>query len=92
MCGSLLTHVMCLGGVVAHFSPVTPLSLIQIPLAEMEALSLLSEKSWSLALTDDSLPDEFNPLLLTSLEYNVFNHNDIMNKTSTFFSCAAFFS
>ncbi|XP_075034031.1 voltage-dependent T-type calcium channel subunit alpha-1G isoform X1 [Mixophyes fleayi] len=34
----------------------------QIPLAEMEGLSLtsdiLSEKSWSLALTDDSLPDD----------------------------------
>ncbi|XP_035260955.1 voltage-dependent T-type calcium channel subunit alpha-1G isoform X6 [Anguilla anguilla] len=42
----------------------------QIPLAEMEALSLASEKSWSLALTDDSVPDDFNPLLLTSLECN----------------------
>ncbi|KAM9296764.1 voltage-dependent T-type calcium channel subunit alpha-1G [Gastrophryne carolinensis] len=34
----------------------------QIPLAEMEGLSMtsdiLSEKSWSLALTDDSLPDD----------------------------------
>ncbi|XP_046709345.1 voltage-dependent T-type calcium channel subunit alpha-1G isoform X8 [Silurus meridionalis] len=44
--------------------------LLQIPLAEMEALSLASEKSWSLALTDDSVPDDFNPLLLTSLECN----------------------
>uniref|UniRef100_A0A671SST7 Voltage-dependent T-type calcium channel subunit alpha n=1 Tax=Sinocyclocheilus anshuiensis TaxID=1608454 RepID=A0A671SST7_9TELE len=42
----------------------------QIPLAEMEALSLASEKSWSLALTDDSVPDDFNPLLLTSQECN----------------------
>ncbi|TSK14715.1 Voltage-dependent T-type calcium channel subunit alpha-1G [Bagarius yarrelli] len=46
---------------------------LQIPLAEMEALSLASEKSWSLALTDDSVPDDFNPLLLTSLECNVLN-------------------
>ncbi|XP_047673621.1 voltage-dependent T-type calcium channel subunit alpha-1G isoform X7 [Tachysurus fulvidraco] len=44
--------------------------LLQIPLAEMEALSLASEKSWSLALTDDSVPDDFNPLLLTSLDCN----------------------
>uniref|UniRef100_A0A3Q1CRK8 Voltage-dependent T-type calcium channel subunit alpha n=1 Tax=Amphiprion ocellaris TaxID=80972 RepID=A0A3Q1CRK8_AMPOC len=43
----------------------------KIPLAEMEALSLASEKSWSLALTDDSAPDDFNPLFLTSLECNV---------------------
>ncbi|KAL7856993.1 hypothetical protein SRHO_G00158920 [Serrasalmus rhombeus] len=28
------------------------------------------EKSWSLALTDDSVPDDFNPPLLTSLECN----------------------
>ncbi|XP_041829601.1 voltage-dependent T-type calcium channel subunit alpha-1G isoform X3 [Melanotaenia boesemani] len=42
----------------------------KIPLAEMEALSLASEKSWSLALTDDSAPDDFNPLFLTSLECN----------------------
>ncbi|XP_035998402.1 voltage-dependent T-type calcium channel subunit alpha-1G isoform X4 [Fundulus heteroclitus] len=42
----------------------------KIPLAEMEALSLASEKSWSLALTDDSAPDDFNPLILTTLECN----------------------
>lgn len=47
----------------------------QIPLAEMEALSLtsdiLSEKSWSLALTDDSFPDDINTHLLSALESNV---------------------
>ncbi|XP_053153945.1 voltage-dependent T-type calcium channel subunit alpha-1G isoform X2 [Hemicordylus capensis] len=47
----------------------------QIPLAEMEALSLtsdiLSENSWSLALTDDSFPDDNNTLLLNALESNV---------------------
>lgn len=41
----------------------------------MEALSLtsdiLSENSWSLALTDDSLPDDNNTLLLNALESNV---------------------
>ncbi|XP_072207800.1 voltage-dependent T-type calcium channel subunit alpha-1G isoform X6 [Excalfactoria chinensis] len=46
----------------------------QIPLAEMEALSLtsdiLSEKSWSLALTDDSFPDDTNTHLLSALESN----------------------
>ncbi|XP_051792446.1 voltage-dependent T-type calcium channel subunit alpha-1G isoform X4 [Erpetoichthys calabaricus] len=46
----------------------------QIPLAEMEALSLtsdiVSEKSWSLALTDDSMPDDINTLLLNTLESN----------------------
>ncbi|NXL78505.1 CAC1G protein, partial [Leptocoma aspasia] len=47
----------------------------QIPLAEMEALSLtsdiLSEKSWSLALTDDSFPDDIYTHLLNALESNV---------------------
>ncbi|NXA91768.1 CAC1G protein, partial [Melanocharis versteri] len=47
----------------------------QIPLAEMEALSLtsdiLSEKSWSLALMDDSFPDDINTHLLNALESNV---------------------
>ncbi|NXU62997.1 CAC1G protein, partial [Horornis vulcanius] len=47
----------------------------QIPLAEMEALSLtsdiLSEKSWSLALTDDSFPDDIKTHLLNALESNV---------------------
>uniref|UniRef100_A0A4X2M1F3 Ion transport domain-containing protein n=1 Tax=Vombatus ursinus TaxID=29139 RepID=A0A4X2M1F3_VOMUR len=46
----------------------------QIPLAEMEALSLtsdiLSEQSCSLALTDDSLPDDTHTLLLSVLERN----------------------
>ncbi|XP_069510999.1 voltage-dependent T-type calcium channel subunit alpha-1G isoform X3 [Ambystoma mexicanum] len=46
----------------------------QIPLAEMDALSLtsdiLSEKSWSLALTDDSLPDDTNTVLLSALDSN----------------------
>ncbi|NXP69060.1 CAC1G protein, partial [Chloropsis cyanopogon] len=46
----------------------------QIPLAEMEALSLtsdiLSEKSWSLALMDDSFPDDINTHLLNALESN----------------------
>ncbi|XP_078240344.1 voltage-dependent T-type calcium channel subunit alpha-1G isoform X8 [Pogona vitticeps] len=52
------------------------LSLVHpmIPLAEMEALSLtsdiLSENSWSLALTDDSFPDDNNILLLNALESN----------------------
>lgn len=41
----------------------------------MEALSLtsdiLSEKSWSLALTDDSFPDDINTHTLNALESNV---------------------
>ncbi|CAK6974288.1 voltage-dependent T-type calcium channel subunit alpha-1G [Scomber scombrus] len=47
----------------------------KIPLAEMEALSLASEKSWSLALTEDSVPDDFNPLFLTSQECNPEQHD-----------------
>ncbi|XP_048179297.1 voltage-dependent T-type calcium channel subunit alpha-1G isoform X1 [Corvus hawaiiensis] len=51
----------------------------QIPLAEMEALSLtsdiLSEKSWSLALTDDSFPDDINTHLLSALESNADLHS-----------------
>ncbi|KAM9773502.1 voltage-dependent T-type calcium channel subunit alpha-1G isoform 5-T5 [Syngnathus typhle] len=43
----------------------------KIPLAEMEALSVASEKSWSLAVTEESLADHFNPLSLSSLECNV---------------------
>ncbi|PWA21599.1 hypothetical protein CCH79_00003483 [Gambusia affinis] len=43
----------------------------KIPLAEMEALSLASEKSWSLALPDDSAPDDFSPLFLSALDCNV---------------------
>ncbi|NXT92654.1 CAC1G protein, partial [Anhinga rufa] len=55
----------------------------QIPLAEMEALSLtsdiLSEKSWSLALTDDSFPDDTNTHLLNVLESNA----DLRSKDDT---------
>ncbi|KAM9597554.1 voltage-dependent T-type calcium channel subunit alpha-1G isoform 1-T1 [Trichechus inunguis] len=50
----------------------------QIPLAEMEALSLtseiVSEPSCSLALTDDSLPDDTHTLLLSALESNMEPH------------------
>ncbi|KAK7823215.1 hypothetical protein U0070_027422, partial [Myodes glareolus] len=50
----------------------------QIPLAEMEALSLtseiVSEPSCSLALTDDSLPDDTHTLLLNALESNMVPH------------------
>nr|XP_046210863.1 voltage-dependent T-type calcium channel subunit alpha-1G [Oncorhynchus gorbuscha] len=65
-----------LSGSICHYYALPPLpskhcSDKKIPLAEMEALSLTSDKSWSLALTDDSTPDDINPLLLTSLESNV---------------------
>ncbi|XP_072523024.1 voltage-dependent T-type calcium channel subunit alpha-1G isoform X6 [Salminus brasiliensis] len=66
-----------LSGSICHYYALPPLpskhsTEKQIPpLAEMEALSLASEKSWSLALTDDSVPDDFNPPLLTSLECNI---------------------
>ncbi|NXY60401.1 CAC1G protein, partial [Callaeas wilsoni] len=54
----------------------------QIPLAEMEALSLtsdiLSEKSWSLALMDDSFPDDINTHLLNALENNVHTRDDTL--------------
>uniref|UniRef100_A0A2I3HMH0 Voltage-dependent T-type calcium channel subunit alpha-1G n=1 Tax=Nomascus leucogenys TaxID=61853 RepID=A0A2I3HMH0_NOMLE len=50
----------------------------QIPLAEMEALSLtsevVSEPSCSLALTDDSLPDDMHTLLLSVPESNMQPH------------------
>ncbi|XP_004684402.1 PREDICTED: voltage-dependent T-type calcium channel subunit alpha-1G isoform X3 [Condylura cristata] len=50
----------------------------QIPLAEMEALSLtseiVSEPSCSLALTDDSLPDDTHTLLLSAPESNMEAH------------------
>ncbi|XP_045344347.1 voltage-dependent T-type calcium channel subunit alpha-1G isoform X1 [Leopardus geoffroyi] len=50
----------------------------QIPLAEREALSLtseiVSELSCSLALTDDSLPDDTHTLLLSALESNMEPH------------------
>uniref|UniRef100_A0ABI8ABC7 Ion transport domain-containing protein n=1 Tax=Felis catus TaxID=9685 RepID=A0ABI8ABC7_FELCA len=49
-----------------------------IPLAEREALSLtseiVSELSCSLALTDDSLPDDTHTLLLSALESNMEPH------------------
>ncbi|XP_060242921.1 voltage-dependent T-type calcium channel subunit alpha-1G isoform X23 [Meriones unguiculatus] len=54
----------------------------QIPLAEMEALSLtseiVSEPSCSLALTDDSLPDDTHTLLLSALESNMVPHPEEM--------------
>ncbi|XP_056672600.1 voltage-dependent T-type calcium channel subunit alpha-1G isoform X17 [Monodelphis domestica] len=59
-----------------HVKVASQLSLAHptIPLAEMEALSLtsdiLSEQSCSLALTDDSLPDDTHTLLLNALERN----------------------
>ncbi|XP_062859150.1 voltage-dependent T-type calcium channel subunit alpha-1G [Trichomycterus rosablanca] len=64
-----------LSGSICHHYALPPLpskycTEKQIPLAEVETLSLASEKSWSLALTDDSVPDDFNPPLLTSLECN----------------------
>ncbi|NXC45147.1 CAC1G protein, partial [Penelope pileata] len=66
------------GSVCHHYALPAPeyySSENQIPLAEMEALSLtsdiLSEKSWSLALTDDSFPDDTNTHLLNALESNV---------------------
>ncbi|XP_029953373.1 voltage-dependent T-type calcium channel subunit alpha-1G isoform X4 [Salarias fasciatus] len=64
-----------LSGSICHYYALPPKpskhsSDKKIPLAEMEALSLASEKSWSLALTDDSAPDDFNPLFLSSLECN----------------------
>nr|XP_033816543.1 voltage-dependent T-type calcium channel subunit alpha-1G isoform X3 [Geotrypetes seraphini] len=67
-----------LSGSVCHYYALPPPETCslekQIPLAEMEALSLtsdiLSEQSWSLALTDDSLPDDTNTLFLSALESN----------------------
>ncbi|KAM4691759.1 voltage-dependent T-type calcium channel subunit alpha-1G [Rhinophrynus dorsalis] len=65
-----------LSGSVCHHYALPPSdkssSENQIPLAEMEALSLtsdiLSEKSWSLALTDDSLPDDANAVVFSVME------------------------
>ncbi|KAM9559286.1 LOW QUALITY PROTEIN: voltage-dependent T-type calcium channel subunit alpha-1G-like [Salvelinus alpinus] len=62
-----------LPGSVCHYYALPPLpskhcSDKKIPLAEMEGLSLATDKSWSLALSDDSTPDDINPLFLTSLE------------------------
>ncbi|XP_004684406.1 PREDICTED: voltage-dependent T-type calcium channel subunit alpha-1G isoform X7 [Condylura cristata] len=55
-----------------------PLEPPTIPLAEMEALSLtseiVSEPSCSLALTDDSLPDDTHTLLLSAPESNMEAH------------------
>ncbi|MEE6525238.1 hypothetical protein FKM82_025117, partial [Ascaphus truei] len=64
------------GSVCHHYAvPEKGSSEKQIPLAEMEGLSLtsdiLSEKSWSLALTDDSLPDDASAILFSALERNV---------------------
>ncbi|XP_019721229.1 voltage-dependent T-type calcium channel subunit alpha-1G isoform X4 [Hippocampus comes] len=64
-----------LSGSVCHYYALAPKASKhnpdkKIPLAEMEALSLASEKSWSLALTEESLADDFNPLSLSSLEFN----------------------
>ncbi|KAI4793060.1 hypothetical protein KUCAC02_032952, partial [Chaenocephalus aceratus] len=43
---------------------------LEIALAETEALSLGSEKSWSLNLTDDSGPGDSNPIFISSQECN----------------------
>ncbi|XP_061561374.1 voltage-dependent T-type calcium channel subunit alpha-1G isoform X3 [Phycodurus eques] len=64
-----------LSGSVCHYYALPPKASKhntdkKIPLAEMEALSLASEKSWSRALTEDSVADDFNPLSLSSLECN----------------------
>ncbi|XP_028331534.1 voltage-dependent T-type calcium channel subunit alpha-1G isoform X4 [Gouania willdenowi] len=64
-----------LSGSICHYYALPPkphhhISDKKIPLAEMEVLSLASEKSWSLALTDDSAPDDFNSFFLSSLECN----------------------
>ncbi|KAM4663220.1 voltage-dependent T-type calcium channel subunit alpha-1G [Discoglossus pictus] len=67
-----------LSGSVCHHYAMPPSekcsSERQIPLAEMEGLSMtsdiLSEKSWSLAMTDDSLPDVNHPLGYSALDSN----------------------
>ncbi|XP_057681929.1 voltage-dependent T-type calcium channel subunit alpha-1G isoform X4 [Corythoichthys intestinalis] len=64
-----------LSGSVCHYYALAPKAAEhntdkKIPLAEMEALSLASEKSWSLALTEESVAGNFNPLSLSSLECN----------------------
>ncbi|XP_077360060.1 voltage-dependent T-type calcium channel subunit alpha-1G isoform X1 [Festucalex cinctus] len=65
-----------LSGSVCHYYALAPKASKcntdkKIPLAEMEALSLASEQSWSLALTEELVADDFNPLSLSSLECNV---------------------
>ncbi|TKC50604.1 hypothetical protein EI555_011537, partial [Monodon monoceros] len=70
------------GGPPSAFPPTRSLggSNPQIPLAEMEALSLtseiVSELSCSVALTDDSLPDDTHTLLLSALESNMESHTE----------------
>ncbi|KAK5850438.1 hypothetical protein PBY51_001319 [Eleginops maclovinus] len=64
-----------LSGSICHFYALPPQprkhsSDKKIPLAEMEALSLASEKSSSLNLTDDSGPGDSNPFFISSQECN----------------------
>eukprot|EP00071_Canis_lupus_P008015 XP_005624708.1 voltage-dependent T-type calcium channel subunit alpha-1G isoform X6 [Canis lupus familiaris] len=72
------------GGQPSAFPPARSLggSDPQIPLAEMEALSLtseiVSEPSHSLALTDDSLPDDTHTLLPSALDSNMEPHPEEM--------------
>ncbi|NXQ26839.1 CAC1G protein, partial [Alaudala cheleensis] len=81
------------GSVCHHYALPAPeyySSENQIPLAEMEALSLtsdiLSEKSWSLALTDDSFPDDINTHLLNALESNVHTLDDTLSPSKDLLS------
>ncbi|NWY95439.1 CAC1G protein, partial [Loxia curvirostra] len=81
------------GSVCNHYALPAPeyySSENQIPLAEMEALSLtsdiLSEKSWSLALTDDSFPDDINTHLLNALESNVYPLDDTLSPSKDLLS------
>ncbi|XP_027481040.2 voltage-dependent T-type calcium channel subunit alpha-1G isoform X6 [Zalophus californianus] len=71
-------HTAAHAGAASRFSLEHP----TIPLAEMEALSLtseiVSEPSCSLALTDDSLPDDTHTLLLSALESNMEPHPEEM--------------
>ncbi|XP_019586522.2 voltage-dependent T-type calcium channel subunit alpha-1G isoform X8 [Rhinolophus sinicus] len=70
-------HAVAHTGTASRFSLEHP----TIPLAEMEALSLtseiVSEPSCSLALTDDSLPDDTHTLLLSALESNMEPHPEV---------------
>ncbi|CAL8282606.1 unnamed protein product [Merluccius merluccius] len=64
-----------LSGSICHYYALPPLqgrprADSEIPLAEMDALSLASEKSWPLALTADSAPDQSNSFFLTRPECN----------------------
>ncbi|XP_006832496.1 PREDICTED: voltage-dependent T-type calcium channel subunit alpha-1G isoform X2 [Chrysochloris asiatica] len=73
----LMDELAGLGGQPSAFPPAPSPggSDPQIPLAEMEALSLtseiVSEPSCSLALTDDSLPDDTHIFLLSAPESNM---------------------